>query len=193
MSKAEILQRIVKESKRWDGIQEIPGNMGWEHEEFQRMMRDVGWDFGLAWCMFYVKMIYYKVFGNTEYGLQIYRDLTGGAVQSLHNCQQSPRWMTDVRNEVEGAIVIWRNKPHPWHGHAGIVIQAGAGEIGSHFITSEGNTNSIGGREGGVVEVGKTRVNNHGDPGSGLVVEGFILPPMPLEKVDPKIIELPYE
>ncbi len=191
MSQAEILDRIVKEALKWDSIQEIPGNQGWENQEFEKIMKEVGWEEGQAWCAFFVKMVYYKIYIGTSYGPQILSDFTGSATQTFRNCQNDPRWDTATKNPVPGSVVIWRkwhNGRPDWRGHAGIIIEAGAGQIGSHFKSLEGNTNEEGGRIGKEVAI-KTRMNNHGQT-DGLVVEGFILPPIPLDKIEPKNIEL---
>jgi len=191
MSQTEVLDRIVQEGKKWQGLKEIPGNLGWENEEFEKAMEQVGWYEGLAWCAFYTTMIYYKVFGKTQYGEHILENFTGSATETFKNCKNSPYFTTDVRNEVAGAAVIWRkwnNGVPDWRGHAGIIIEAGAGEIGSHFKTVEGNTDKEGIRTGGMVAF-KTRQNNHSET-DGLVVEGFIFPPIPLHKLELRNIEL---
>lgn len=191
MSKTEILDRIVRYGLSWKGLEEIEGNAGWENEEFQKAMEQAGWHEDQAWCAFFVKMIYLKVFGPIDYGELIHRNFTGSATETYKNCYNNSRFVTDFKNEVAGAAVIWRkwnNGKPDWRGHAGIVIEPGAGEIGSHFKTIEGNTDKEGTRTGGIVAE-KVRRNNH-DEKDGLVVEGFIFPPMPLEKLEMRNIEL---
>jgi hypothetical protein len=191
MGAAEILDRIIKEAKKWNGIEEIQGNMGWENQLFEDAMEQVGWNEGQAWCAFFVKMIYYKVFMKTEYGIHIMKDFVGSATKTFENCENSPVFRTDVVHPVPGCVVIWRrwdNGKRDWRGHAGIVIEAGGGEIGSHFTSIEGNTNNEGTRVGKEVAI-RTRMNNHGNI-DGLVVEGFIFPPIPLHKLDPKYVML---
>jgi hypothetical protein len=194
MSQTEILNRIVKYAKSFEGLEEIKGNAGWESEEFENAMRNVGWETGQAWCSYFLKMIYYKLYKNYNYGSNILKNFTGSATQTFTNCKNDPRWITDIKNEVPGCGVIWRkwnNGVPDWRGHAGIVIQPGGGDINSHFISIEGNTDKKGTRTGGIVAE-KVRRNNHGNK-NGLVVEGFIFPPIPLEKLNPINIELPYE
>ncbi len=191
MSQSDVLDKIVRYARSWKGLKETPGNMGWEAEEFQKAMEQAGWEEGQAWCAYFVKMIYYKLFGSSRYGEEVLENFTGSATQTFKNCKTSPYFSTDVKNEIAGSVVIWRKwndgKPD-WRGHAGIVIDAGAGERGSHFRTIEGNTDKKGTRTGGMVAE-KTRINNH-DETDGLVVEGFIFPPMPLHELEMRNIEL---
>lgn len=183
----EILNKIVEFSQQWNGIREIPGNMGWENEEFEKMMVEVGWEESQAWCMWYAKMIWYQIFKDTVFESHIMECLTGSATQSYQNCEDSPRFKTSIVHPVDGAIVIWRkwNNGNPdWRGHAGLIIDPGLGGIGHNFSCIEGNTNNDGSRTGKEVAI-KDRINNHGET-DGLVVEGFIWPPLELNKLDAK-------
>jgi hypothetical protein len=194
MSKSEILSRIVREAEKYKGLEEIRGNAGWESQEFENMMRQVGWHEGYAWCQFFVKMIYYKIFGPIDYGEVILSNFTGSATETFKNCKNSPRFTTDTKNEVAGCVVIFRlfeNGKPSWKGHAGIVTEAGGGEYGSHFQSIDGNTSPSDVRTGGMVAFNTCRNNYNEKVTDGLKLEGFIFPPVPLEKLDPEKIELP--
>lgn len=183
---SEILDRIVQEALRWDGVEEIPGNMGWEREEFQHALEEVGWDYGLAWCAFFVKMVFYKIYANTIWGSSILKNFSGSATKTLQNCQADPRWFTHYQYEVTACVGVfrwWKDGVRDWRGHEVLVTQPGGGYVGGHFRTVEGNV----GQYGKVKQM--TRLNNYGAK-DGLVFEGFVFPPIPLEKLDPKIITL---
>ena len=189
----ELLEKIVDYGQRWNGVEEIPGNQGWENKEFQRLMERVNWEMGQAWCMFYVKMVYLNVFRqvNQRIAAQVDELFTGSATETFRNCLNHREWTTATEYPLAGTIVIWRkwdDGQPDWRGHAGIVTYPGPGMIGDPFKSQEGNTNSQGGRAGKEVAI-MDRINNHGET-DGLVVEGFIFPPMDLEKIDPKTVSL---
>lgn len=189
----EALDRIIEFAQKWDGIEELPGNSGFKDDHFQSLMEEIGWQKGWPWCASYVKMVYYNVFKQIDNGVArwIQDDFTHSATETYEKCEENPRWTTVIKQPVPGSVVIWRkweNGEPSWKGHAGIIVIPGAGEFDSHFKSIEGNTNDEGGRLGIEVAV-KTRRNNHFEK-NGLVVEGFILPPVPLEKIDPKQIKI---
>ncbi len=193
MSQAEVLDRIVSYAESWQGVKEIPGNMGWENEEFQNLLEQAGWEKGQAWCLFFVKAIYYKVFGPIDFGTLIEENFTGSATQTFANCKENPRFQTTTKNEVAGAVAIFRlfkDGEPDWRGHGGIVIEPGAGDYGSHFKTVDGNTSPEDVRTGGMVAFNTWRNNYQEEVTDGLKLEGFILPPVPLEKLESKNINL---
>jgi hypothetical protein len=189
----QILTKITEFALQWNGVEELPGNGGWKDKKLQGLMEEVGWQVGWPWCACAVKMIYYNVFKQVDRGIAdwIMEDFTASATETYQKCEESPRWRTIIKQPVEGSIVCWRkwnNGKPDWTGHEGIVISPGAGEVDSYFESFEGNTNSEGSRIGSEFAL-KTRRNNWGDK-DGLVVEGFILPPVPLNKLDPQTIKL---
>ena len=189
----EVLDQITNYARQYEGIEEIPNNSGWEHDDFQRMMENVGWEMGQAWCMWYAKLVWYEVYKQVEPEIAelLMNTFTGSATQSYANAENSVRLNTVVEHPVPGSIVIWRkwhNGEPDWRGHAGLIIVSGGGYIGSNFKSSEGNTNEQSGRLGRVIAT-KDRRNNHGET-DGLVVEGFILPPVAFSKIKPEMLTL---
>ena len=194
MSQTDVLDRIVNYAKSWQGVKEIPGNLGWENEEFQSLLEQADWEEGQAWCLFFVKAVYYKVFGAIDYGGLIEANFTGCATQTFTNCKNNPRFQTATKNEVAGAVAIFRlfNRGQPdWRGHGGIVIEPGGGDYGGHFKTVDGNTSPEGIRTGGMVAFNTWHNNYIEKVDDGLKLEGFIFPPLPLEKLELRNIELP--
>lgn len=189
----DILDKIVEFALRWDGVEEIPGNMGWEKNEFEKMMREVNWEKGQAWCMFTAKMVWHQVYKqvNKHIDSWILDNFTGSATQTFANCKDSARFTTVAEDPVPGSVVIWRkwhNGEPDWRGHAGILLDPGKGVIRSYFKDIEGNTNVEGKREGKYM-MQRRRLNNHGET-NGLVVEGFILPPLSLDEINTELITL---
>lgn len=191
MISTEILNRIVHYAKQFDGVEEIPGNMGWENKEFQKAMEETGWEEGQAYCAFFVKMVYLRIFNDTIFYPKVEKLFTGSATQTFNNCKKDPSFFTDYHYEIPGTVAVWRkwdNGTPSWKGHIGVVFQRGRGNVGDTFKTIEANTNTDGGREGKEIAI-KERINNHGEK-DGLVLEGFIFPPIPLDKLEPKKIKL---
>lgn len=190
----EILDKIVEFAMKYNGIEEIPGNMGWENELFEEMMHSAGWEEGQAWCMFLVKGIYLRIFENVNERVynQIKQNFTGSATETYENVRKLTDWHTTTKYPTVGGVVIWRkwnNGVRDWRGHAGIPVNAGNGGYGNMFRSIEGNTNDDGSRVGKEVAI-KDRINNHGEK-HGLVVEGFFTPPISvLEKMKAKGIVL---
>jgi hypothetical protein len=136
-------------------------------------------------------MVWYQLYKKSTYGKHIMELLTGSATQSYDNCHKSPRIDTTTTGPVKGSIVIWRlwNDDDPdWRGHAGIVIDPYTNK--KRFKSIEGNTNDDGSRVGREVAI-KDRVNNSGATDkNGLIVEGFIQPPIELDMLDSRKIDM---
>ena len=53
-------ETIIKEAKKLIGKKEIPQNQGFEDKELEREMIAIGWQIGWSWCVFAVKLIWFK-------------------------------------------------------------------------------------------------------------------------------------
>ena len=162
-------QKIRAISKAFIGQQEISGNLGFQSAEMQRLMEEVGWDPGDAWCVYYAKLVWYL--SHPKF-LQpaIMKYISGSSQKTWANVNNNNVFVVSKYPKV-GDIVIWqtyKNGVGQSTGHAGIVERVGVQDFG----TTEGNTNSSGGNEGYIVaEKNRTYdfTNNN-----GLRLKGFV-------------------
>jgi LPXTG-motif cell wall-anchored protein len=141
-------RKIVRFSQSLVGQTEIAGNMGFTNEEFQRLMDEVGWQPGDAWCVYFVKLVWY----NMAPGFlkkKILSKISGSTYQTWENIKDDKSFIVSSIPK-EGDMAIWRTYKDgspQWSGHAGIVKRLGFG----NFTTIEGNTGDGYGNEGYVV------------------------------------------
>jgi hypothetical protein len=179
---------IVKTAKSFVGQQEIDGNQGFQNPRFETIMKSVGWKIGQAWCSYFAEAVYsLSAKGDQKAIKLIERLFSGSAVRTLSNFEEAGYRAS--AKAVEGSIVIWQQMKRgqkDWRGHVGIVIEVHP----DHFVTIEGNTNSEGGREGGIVAVRKRKYSFHVH--NGLELRGFIHPIGNLDQED-QDQELPFK
>ena len=168
---------ILYSARLFLGQKEISGNLGFEDSYFTRLMEEVGWQKGQAWCAYFTELVWKYAYRNYNRKLISILDklFSAGAVKTYTNFKNSD--FTVNKTPVIGAVVIWQyykdNKPH-WSGHAGIVTKVYSDDS-DFFETIEGNTNSKGGREG--IEVSKKERSLSFEPKHrGLALRGFIHP-----------------
>lgn len=172
--KKPITDLIAEIALSYEGMKEIPGNMGFEDKVFEELLVEVGWERGQAWCAYFAELVWKKAYKDSpETVLLLDKLFTAGAVSTYNNFKASEEFTTD-KHPKRGDLVIWQtwknNAPH-WTGHAGIVISV---SNDNEFISIEGNTNSQGGREG--IEVALKHRKLTFDAKNGLVLKGFIHP-----------------
>lgn len=163
-------KKIVRIAKGYSDIVEIGANAGFTDKEFEKMMREVGWRDGEAWCMYLAKGIYIEAF--PKYADEIKRILNGSTQASFANAKNNPdifEVITDGVAEV-GDIVIWQSTTNAANGHAGIVVKKTGTYTGK---TVEGNTSLEGAREGQGSEIHDRKLKV-GDVMGTLKVKGFI-------------------
>lgn len=183
----DIGQMIIDHANQYLGIEEKPGNSGFQNELFEKRMRNIaGWQKGQAWCVYSVELNWREVYRKIDMGIDEELDklFSASAVQTWENFSNSPRWITN-QIPFKGAIIIWQKyhhgEPH-WSGHAGIFNERAS----DYFIrTIEGNTNETGKREGKFFMEKRRKLNFHEE--SGLVMKGFIHPRQSFEKLDANI------
>jgi hypothetical protein len=162
-------RRVVRFSRSLVGMTEIAGNMGFTNEQFERLMKEVGWREGDAWCVFFVKLVWYNM-APEWLKAKIKRRVTGSTWTTWENLKDDPNFQISAVPKA-GDMVIWRlyrDGEPTWDGHAGVVKSVGYG----NFTTIEGNTNSLGGTEGFEVAE-KTRTIDY-TVKNGLRLIGFI-------------------
>lgn len=174
LEKKPINELIAEIALSYEGMKEIPGNLGFEDKVFEEMLVEVGWERGQAWCAYFAELVWKKAYKDFPETVKLLDTLfTAGAVKTYSNFKNSGKYEVD-KHPKRGDLVIWQtwknNTPH-WSGHAGIVITV---SNDNEFISIEGNTNSSGGREG--IEVALKYRKLTFDAKNGLVLKGFIHP-----------------
>jgi hypothetical protein len=162
-------KKIVKFSESLEGQTEIAGNAGFTNEEFQQLMQEVGWKPGDAWCVYFVKLVWYNMCPGWLKE-KVMDKVTGSTWTTWQNLSKDPSFVVSAIPK-EGDMAIWRlysNGEPTGDGHAGIVKRLGYG----NFTTIEGNTNELGGSEGYIVDE-KTRTIDY-TVKNGLRLMGFI-------------------
>jgi LPXTG-motif cell wall-anchored protein len=162
-------RRIVKFSESLKGQTEIAGNAGFSNTEFQALMEQIGWQPGDAWCVYFVKLVWYNM-APDFLKQKILNNVTGSTWTTWNNLNHDPNFKVSAIPRT-GDMAIWRmysNGEPTLDGHAGIVKKLGFG----NFTTVEGNTNTGGGTEGYIVAE-KTR-NIDYITNNGLRLVGFI-------------------
>jgi len=134
----------VEISNSFEGIKEIGDNQGFDNKQFERMMIDVGWWRGAAWCAFSLKLIYQLAGIKTT--------VTGWsptAYNKKHIIFTDGKLYEMIKPGDSGTLSYakYRNNPKRFKaiGHAFIIKKT----IGnSAVVTGEGNTDGNGSREG---------------------------------------------
>lgn len=163
-------QRAANTAIAFINQMEIGNNQGFANSVFEKMLMDVGWRGGEAWCMYFVKAVYMQAFPKKAAAIS--KILTGSTQQSLKNAMASPdvfKVVTDGRPRA-GDIVIWQSISNAANGHAGIVIKNLSNDTSE---TVEGNTSLAGQREGQGV-MNHDRILKIGYINHGLKVLAFL-------------------
>lgn len=165
-------ERIVQMAKKYVGQREMKNNSGFKDKDFEKRMKDVGWQDGQAWCSYFAELVWREAYKITTYDKELAKLFSGSATQTYKNFQLSGNWEFGATPR-EGALAVWRYGVG-WQGHIGIVYALDEKDP-LKFLTIEGNTNQAGGREG--IEVAKKiRFLNKPLTTSGLNLVGFIYP-----------------
>lgn len=152
-----IAESIIKWAKLFNGMKEVGNNNGWEtvffkeiNMTFQELMETVNWQDTHAWCAYYGKAIWSLGYSDWDSNMiNVLKDLmSANAVRTYHNLKSAGFKVSDI--PIPGALVIWqkyKEGKQTIYGHEGIVLNV----VGDNFMTSEGNTNAAGSREGNQV------------------------------------------
>jgi hypothetical protein len=162
-------RRIVLFSEALVGQTEISGNAGFTNQEFQKLIKEVGWSPGDAWCVYFAKLVWYNM-APDWLKAKILRRVTGNTFATWDNLRNDKSFIVSAIPRA-GDLVIWQkysNGQPTSDGHAGIVKSLNLG----NFTTIEGNTNDLGGSEGYIVAE-KTRAIDFSNK-NGLRILGFI-------------------
>ena len=168
----QLQRKIVATAKKYVGMTEIKGNLGWKDEAFEEKMIATGWGETQAWCAYFTELVWSEVYDVIGLAKDLDKYFSGSARRTLSKFSKSEDWETGTV-PVPGAVAIWKlvkGGKDKWQGHAGIVVEV----HDSYMDTVEGNTNSGGSREGDVVAL-KARKYNFSVQ-NGLALEGFVYP-----------------
>lgn len=166
-------------AEKYVGQTEIKGNMGFTNPDFEQRMETVGWRPSYQWCALFTELVWHESFQGDDKMLKLIKDkFSASAYKTYLNFDKVG--MTSKKAEV-GAVVIWRQFKRgvaQWTGHAGIVTEVHK----DHFISIEGNTNDVGGREGYIVATKKRKYNT--EVYNGLALVGFVNPSKTAKETD---------
>ena len=162
--------RIKAFAKALVGQKEISGNSGFSSALLEQQMKEVGWQEGDQWCVYFAKLVWYQK-APEWLKPKIKKAISGSSQTTWETVSKDPAFTTSKTPKV-GDMVIWQsysNGKPLWSGHAGIVTKVGI----SSFNTVEGNTTSeVNNREGYTVAE-KQRTFNY-DANNGLRLKGFV-------------------
>lgn len=165
MSRIDILRYAKsKLGKSEDGS--AGNNMDFHDEEFEKDLREVGWQPGYAWCMLLVRLSVKK--GSPTIWEKVRNHFTPSVMTTYNNLIKAGYKVT--RTPTAGAIAFWQNGDK-WQGHTGLVDDKGITD--KSFVCIEGNTDVRGSRDGGAVAE-KTRPLDFTKKKKGLNLLGFI-------------------
>lgn len=157
----------VEIATKYIGKTEKPGNAGFNDADFEKKMKDVGFQPGHAWCSYFAELVFKEAYPLKK--KEFDKLFSASAVKTFENFKKAGYAIHDTPQL--GALVIWQKqvggKPS-WQGHAGIVVEVTTNQT---FKSVEGNTNDSGGREGYIVAKKFRRVQS---VTNGLQVLGFI-------------------
>ncbi len=137
---------VIKETAlKYIGQREKPNNSGFQDSEFEKKMKEVGFQSGQAWCAYFSELVWKEAYLKYNPGIAILLNnlFSASATATYKNFDLSPEFNVS-KIPVVGALAVWRHGIG-WQGHIGPVIEI-PDEI--NFRSVEGNTNSQGGREG---------------------------------------------
>lgn len=168
-----VVEKIIAFASWYDGYSEKKGNSGFADASFEAEMKSVGWYKGAPWCMFFVFLIWKKVFRNDVDALKsILKTFNGSAKQTADRVKKDGYFETGDTPEP-GAICIFLLGNGP-SGHAAIVKTVEKKNNTMYDI--EGNTNGFGSRDGEVVNANKPRTIKRDFQPAGLNPYLYIYP-----------------
>lgn len=171
-------KKVARLSLLFQGIEEVGSNAGFSSDAFEKMMRDVGWRDGEAWCSYFAKVVY--LYALPKLADDINKWFSGSSQATFDNVKNGKSEEFEVITSgrpKKGDIVIWQRINSPSKGHVGIVTKAYISSP-TKFDAIEGNTNydpDFGG-EGELVDIvpHDTEIGQPDSQYSSLRLRGFI-------------------
>lgn len=160
--------KAVQVAKQFVGQEEIYQNQGFVDKAFEKRMRAVGWFTGAAWCVYFVKLVWWLAYPSLRKRFE--KLFSGNSQKTWANFlfDESEHFGIFFKNPKPGDIAIWQSNEYPDRGHASLVTTSGT----MNFRTIEGNTNELGQREGRWVAEKKRQINYTAN--TGMKLKGFI-------------------
>jgi hypothetical protein len=163
-------QEIALIASKYLGKRETPNNSGFKDKDFEKRMRDVGWDKGQSWCVYFCELVWMEAYAKNDEVKRRITELFSGSATATYKNFDLNKIFTVSQTPVIGAIAIYRYGSD-WRGHAAIVEKI----LPNATQGIDGNTNDDGGREG--IEVArKIRKIKKPYTSTGLNLVGFIHP-----------------
>lgn len=173
---SELKKEIVLVAKKYLGVKEIPGNMGFYDKVFAVKAKRAGFQNGYAWCMITVEVVVVEAIENLEKRLNkdlsalkkdTESEITPSTVGTWNNFKESVFWQRFTENPQVGDIVIFVNTKNRALGHAGVITGVLAN---GYFKSVEGNAQPLwskvltpsGYKEMGTLRVGDEILNPDG-------------------------------
>lgn len=150
------------------GQTEKPKNSGFNDKDFERKMREVGFQTGHAWCAYFAELVFKEAFPEKFFELD--KLFSGSTIQTFNNFKDAAYPISHVPHINH--LVIWQSMKDGkalTTGHAGVVVSV---KDTWQFESVEGNTAGGGSREGWIVARHERKVL--ADVQNGLKVLGFI-------------------
>lgn len=125
----------------YKNVKEIGNNKGWNDATFEAEMRKIGFQYGHAWCSYFVKHIWNNF--DIRCRGKTFASISPSVITTYNNFKSYIENTTLGLNG--GSLVIWQSKTNQNSGHIGLFI---ADKGNGNILTLEGNTDTDGSREG---------------------------------------------
>jgi hypothetical protein len=134
-------KKVARLSLLFQGVEEVGNNAGFSNDTFEKMMREVGWKNGEAWCSYFAKVVYLYALPNLSDDINKWWGGSSQATfQNVKNGKSDEFEVITSGRPKKGDIVIWQRINSPSQGHVGIVTKAYLNSS-TRFDAIEGNTN----------------------------------------------------
>jgi len=145
---------LAEVALQYVGKTEIRGNMGFHDKDFERRMREVGFQTKHPWCAYFAELVAKEWAGKKDrpdIQKMIAKYFSGSSTRTMRQMEEAMLAGKKIgisKTPIANSIAIFRygNK---WQGHTGVIIDVKPEK--GRFYLAEGNTNDKGGREGYIV------------------------------------------
>jgi hypothetical protein len=145
---------------KYIGKTEKPGNAGFKDANFEKVMKEVGFVKGHAWCAYFAELACREwARGKKRKDIEklVSKYFSGGSTKTFKNMELATEGSIKIsKKPVANSVVIFRYG-NGWQGHTAIVESVDSKTKTMTCI--EGNTNDKGGREGYIVARRKRKYN----------------------------------
>ena len=122
-----IKSQIIRNAEKYLHVRELRtngiNNFEFSDKKFQSDMRNVGWEHGLAWCAFFVKLVFLKTFSGEKREI-LTKLISGSSQRTLKNFKQAENnhlWFNVSTIPRRGSIAVWQSQENKAYGHLAIV------------------------------------------------------------------------